>query len=142
MPLPIVRCLLLLSPRSTGLRSNKTARRLPCCASRLGCSRRQGRARDAMNSTSATLRQLLTIPVGAFKPAEIGALAGPCADDKERHIRRLWQLRRRLLRRLLLCLGAGNHTERRERQCGDEGCLGLVHGCPSLLRFPATKALA
>src|SRR2546430_1363176 len=94
------------------------------------------------SSRAMTLRQLLAIPVGAFKPAEIGALAGPGAGDKERHIWRLRQLWRRLLRRLLLCLGAGDHAERRERQCGDEGCLGFVHGCPSLLRFPATKALA
>src|SRR5439155_24547790 len=82
------------------------------------------------SSRAMTLRQLLTILVGAFKAAEIGALAGPCAGDKEGHVRRLRQLRRRLLRRLLLCFGAGDNTERRERQCGDKSCLGLVHGSP------------
>jgi len=43
-----------------------------------------------------TLRQLLTILVGTFNAAEIGALAGPHAGDKERHVRRLRQLWRRL----------------------------------------------
>ncbi len=89
------------------------------------------------------LRQLLTILVGAFKTAEIGALAGPHAGDKERHVRRLRQLRGRLLRRRrLLCLDAGSHAERRERQCGDDGCLGLVHCSSSLLRFPDAEEVA
>src|SRR6266699_1308274 len=52
------------------------------------------------SSRAMTLRQLLTILVGTFKAAEIGALAGPHAGDKERHVRRLRQLWRRLLRRL------------------------------------------
>src|SRR5438876_1947786 len=51
------RCLLLLSLSFTGRRSNRTARRRQCCASRLGYSRRRGRARDAMSSTTATLHR-------------------------------------------------------------------------------------
>src|SRR5258707_11056046 len=53
-------------------------------------------------SRAMALRQLLTILVGAFKAAEIGALAGPHAGNKECHVRRLRQLRGRLLRLLLM----------------------------------------
>ena len=74
------------------------------------------------SSRPMALRQLLTMLVGAFKAPEIGALAGPGADDKEGHVRRLRQLRRRLLRRLLLCFDAGRHAERRERHCSDDKC--------------------
>jgi hypothetical protein len=47
-----------LQSRLTGRRSNRTARRRPCCASRLGCSRRRVRARDEMNSTTAMPHRL------------------------------------------------------------------------------------
>src|SRR5262249_46149532 len=87
------------------------------------------------SSGAMTLRQLLAILVGTIEAAEIGALAGPYADDKERHVRRLRQLWRRLLRRLLLCLDGESHAEGGERQCGDDGGLGLVHCSHSLLRF-------
>ena len=50
----------------------------------------------SFSSRAMTLRQLLTILVGTFNAAEIGALAGPHAGDKERHVRRLRQLWRRL----------------------------------------------
>src|SRR5262249_61247146 len=75
-------------------------------------------------------------PVPPSNTADIGALAWPDAGDKERHVRRLWQLRRRLLRLLLLCFDAGHHAERRERQCGDNECLRLVHRTPLRWRFP------
>src|SRR6516165_4759300 len=82
------------------------------------------------SSRAMTLRHLLTILVGTFKAAEIGALAGPHAGDKKRHVRRLRQLWRRLLPRLLLCLDVGRHAKRRERHCGDDDCLRLVHRSP------------
>src|SRR5262244_2316823 len=88
------------------------------------------------SSRAMTLRQLLTILVGTFKAAEIGAFAEPHAGDKERHVRRLRQLWRRLLWLLLLCFDAGHHAERRERQCGDNECLRLVHRTPLCWRFP------
>jgi hypothetical protein len=66
-------------------------------------------------SRAMTLRQLLTMLIGTFKSAEIGALAWPSARDKECHVRRLRQLWRGLLG-LLLCFDAGHHPERRERQ--------------------------
>ena len=68
-----------------------------------------------LSSRAVALCQLLTMLVGAFKAAEIGALARPGGGDKERHVRRLRQLRRCLLCRLLLCFDAGHHAERRER---------------------------
>src|SRR5262245_22418526 len=62
------------------------------------------------SSRAVALCQFLTMPVPAFKTAEIGALAGPDAGDKERHVRRLWQLRRRLLRLLLFCASTPDIT--------------------------------
>src|SRR5262249_28158036 len=52
------------------------------------------------SSRAVALCQFLTMPVRAFKTAEIGALAGPDAGDKERHVRRLWHVRTRLLQLL------------------------------------------
>ena len=55
---------------------------------------------------ACTLCQLLAALVGAFKPTEIGALAGAGAGHKERHVGRL----RRLLR-----INARAHAEADER---------------------------
>src|SRR5689334_1384107 len=54
------------------------------------------------SASAVTLGQRLAILVGTLDAAEIGALAGSVAGDEERHVRRLWQLRR--CRRLLLCV--------------------------------------
>ena len=58
-----------------------------------------------LSARAVALRQLQAKRIGAFQAAEIGALAGPVADDKECHVRRLRQLRRRRLRRRLLRFG-------------------------------------
>src|SRR3954452_21399227 len=48
-----------------------------------------------LSARAVALRQLLAMLIGALEAAEIGALAGPRTDDKECHVRRLRQLRRR-----------------------------------------------
>jgi hypothetical protein len=59
--------------------------------------------------------------VSAFEAAEIGALSGPRASDKEGHVRGLWQWRGRWLCRLLLCFDNGCHAEHSEGH-GEHGC--------------------
>ena len=80
-----------------------------------------------LSARAVALRQLLAMLIGALEAAEIGALAGPGADDEECHVRRLRQLWRRRRRRRLLCLDARRHADRRERQRGADDYLGLVH---------------
>src|SRR4029077_5438101 len=82
---------------------------------------------SCLSARAVALRQLLAMLIGALEAAEVGALAGPCADDKECHVRRLRQLRRRRGRRRLLCFDAGRHADRREHQRGADNYLGLVH---------------
>jgi hypothetical protein len=59
------------------------------------------------SARAVALRQLLTVPVGAFEAAENTPLARSSTGHKERHAGRLRQLRCSRL----LCFGAFRHTE-------------------------------
>jgi hypothetical protein len=66
------------------------------------------------SARAVALRQRLAVLVRAFDAAEIGAFARPRAGDEERHLGRLWQLRR--CRRLLLGLRRDDQKRCRCRQ--------------------------